>query len=468
MDNENQFNDMLREPHEDLLRYSYSIDSLFELSRSLFVTVDPDEILRTCLLSTMGNFGVLRGFIVIIELPDIRVTHCATQGFFEVAAHIGEMVANEIRSKINLADGLFVNLESYKSVLDLQQIECALPIEISDTCWGLMGLGSRIVGDRFSEDEKKLLVTITNSLAVAFRNAESFQEIKRLNDDLVVKKQQLEQMVSELQEAMVKIADYSRHLEKIIAALNVAQEVQQSFLPQKPITHDRYDLAGASVYCDETGGDYFDYIPLPFLGQDAFGIAIGDVSGHGISSALLMAGVRAYLRGRATQPGSAAEIITDLNRLVCSDTDKTCQFMTFLFVVVNPKTNFISWVNAGHDPIYVYDISADQFGEMNRGKGLALGVDSSRSYTEQSATVLSGHILVLTTDGAMEAHNDRNELFGKERFKQIIRSKAILSAEEIVAGIIEAVNAFRDGAPQHDDITLVVLKFNSSGPEPGT
>jgi serine phosphatase RsbU (regulator of sigma subunit) len=109
-------------------------------------------------------------------------------------------------------------------------------------------------------------------------------------------------------------------LEKIIATLNVAQEVQQSLLPQCSPREDRFHLAGSSRYCDETGGDYYDYIELPDMGSDVYAIAVGHVSGHGISSALLMASIRAYLRSRVTQAGSVADIITDVNRLVAADT----------------------------------------------------------------------------------------------------------------------------------------------------
>ena len=100
-------------------------------------------------------------------------------------------------------------------------------------------------------------------------------------------KKKLETTLEKLRVAVRKKAKYSKHLEKIIAALNVAQEVQQSLLPQYAPREDRFDLAGSSQYCDETGGDYYDYIELPDMGSDVYAIAVGDVSGHGISSALL-------------------------------------------------------------------------------------------------------------------------------------------------------------------------------------
>lgn len=106
-----------------------------------------------------------------------------------------------------------------------------------------------------------------------------------------------------LRENEKKLLRYSKHLEQIIASLNVAKEVQQSLLPRHSPSEKGFDIAGRSLYCDETGGDYYDYIKLPHVGFDAYGIAVGDVSGHGVSSALQMASVRAYLRSRATQGG---------------------------------------------------------------------------------------------------------------------------------------------------------------------
>ena len=120
----------------------------------------------------------------------------------------------------------------------------------------------------------------------------------RVIDGKVVSTHGIFRDVTERKEAEEKLEKYSKHLEQIIGALNVAQEVQQSLLPKRTPEGKHFDLAGGSLYCDETGGDYYDYIELPNLGSDVYGVVIGDVSGHGISSALLMASARAYLRGR--------------------------------------------------------------------------------------------------------------------------------------------------------------------------
>jgi sigma-B regulation protein RsbU (phosphoserine phosphatase) len=239
---------------------------------------------------------------------------------------------------------------------------------------------------------------------------------------------------------------------------NVAQEVQQSLLPQHPPKEKRFDLAGSSIYCDETGGDYYDYIELPQIGPDVYGIVVGDVSGHGISSALEMASIRAYLRGRATQGGSVAEIITDTNHLVSTDTTETGQFMTLFFLKIEAQTGRLTWVRAGHDPVLLYSPDSDHF-EKLEGAGLPLGVDENWQYTEYTATVDPGQTLLLFTDGILEDRNIKGEMFGKNRFKDVIRRNADLGAEGLHKAIIDAVTTFQGEAQQEDDITLVVLKF---------
>jgi len=238
----------------------------------------------------------------------------------------------------------------------------------------------------------------------------------------------------------------------------VAQEVQQSLLPQHSPSEKRLDIAGSSLYCDETGGDYYDYIELPHIGSDAYGIAVGDVSGHGISSALQMASVRAYLRGRATQGGAVAEIITDVNRLVSADTMETGLFMTLFFLMIEAHNGCTTWVRAGHEPALLYNPDSDHFAKLE-GEGLPLGVDENWRYRDYTVTVKPGQILILTTDGLWENRNTKGEMFGRERFIKFIRQNASLAAKEIQASIIEAVTNFQGKAQQEDDITLVILKF---------
>jgi sigma-B regulation protein RsbU (phosphoserine phosphatase) len=172
-----------------------------------------------------------------------------------------------------------------------------------------------------------------------------------------------------------------------------------------------------------------------------------------------MASVRAYIRSRVTQAGSVAEIITDVNRLVSADTMETNQFMTLFFLVIEVQTGQLTWVRAGHDPAIVYSPASDEFGEL-KGAGIPLGVEQSWHYEDYTARDKPGQILVLTTDGIMETHNQKGDMFGKDRIKEVIRRNADLDAEGIRRAMFNTVENFRGKAPREDDVTLVVVKFS--------
>jgi sigma-B regulation protein RsbU (phosphoserine phosphatase) len=241
-------------------------------------------------------------------------------------------------------------------------------------------------------------------------------------------------------------------------ALDLAMEVQQNLLPQKIPEIEGLDIAGRSIYCDETGGDYYDFLEVCRRNSDHIGIAVGDVSGHGISAALLMASARAFLRSRVTQPGGIAEIVTDVNRLVSYDTHETGQFMTLFYAEIDQSEKALKWVRAGHDPALLYDSASDSFKELG-GEGMALGVDIGYTYREGGFMGLSeGQILLIGTDGLWETQNESGEMFGKKRLKAVIRQQAGFSSEVILAAILDSLNEFRKSAKQEDDITFAVVK----------
>ncbi|WP_373500231.1 SpoIIE family protein phosphatase [Desulfococcus sp.] len=240
--------------------------------------------------------------------------------------------------------------------------------------------------------------------------------------------------------------------------IEVASSVQQSLLPKHPPRLSGFDIAAISRYCDETGGDFYDFIALNRGGPPGLGIAVGDVSGHGISAALLMATTRAFLKGRVTQPGSLAQMIGDVNRLLCRDTDDTGQFVTLFFMEMGEGADTLDWVRAGHDPGVVYDPESDAFFEL-KGVGAALGVDAHMAWAANRLMGLkAGRIIAVGTDGIWESRNAPGEMFGKARFKASIRSRRDNTAAEILAGVVSDLDAFRGGEAQSDDVTLVIVK----------
>ncbi len=242
-------------------------------------------------------------------------------------------------------------------------------------------------------------------------------------------------------------------------SLDLAREVQQNLLPNKNPQMERLDIAGRSIYCDVTGGDYYDFITGDTGENGQLTIAIGDVSGHGISSALLMATVRSSLRQRLSQPGDAGGIISDVNRQLVQDVEDSGQFMTLFYLNIDATKMQAHWVRAGHDPAIFYDPATDAFEEMG-GSGIALGIEGDWRYKEYLKTALDkGQIILLSTDGIWEAFNPKGDMFGKERIYDIIRKNSSLSANEIINIILESLKRFQQGAQIEDDITLVVIKI---------
>ena len=257
-----------------------------------------------------------------------------------------------------------------------------------------------------------------------------------------------------------RIKTLSQEQDRIKHSLSLAREVQQSLLPHKSPKMDGLDIAGKSIYCDETGGDYYDYIYGGQGENKKISVAIGDVAGHGISSALLMATVRSSLRQRSSLPGSVASIISDVNHQLVEDVEDSGQFMTMFYMTIDPMSMQAHWVRAGHDPAIFYDPGSDTFEELG-GSGIALGVDENWNYKAYEKTGLDkGQIIFLSTDGIWEAFNPKGEMFGKERICDIIRKNSVLSAEEIVHKMFAALKSFQQGAPIEDDITFVVVKIN--------
>jgi sigma-B regulation protein RsbU (phosphoserine phosphatase) len=243
-------------------------------------------------------------------------------------------------------------------------------------------------------------------------------------------------------------------------ALGLAQEVQQSLLPQGDPLLPGFDIAGESIYCDETGGDYYDFIETKKEGRDGLVVVVGDVSGHGVSSALLMATARALIMLRSSLPGEAAGVIGDVNRYLSLDTEQTCNFMTFFYCELAALEKEVRWVRAGHEPALVYDPASDAFDEL-KGEGMALGLDGAFEYASFERRVEPGQIILIGTDGIWEMRNKAGEMFGKETLMQIVRDHQKGSARRIVDRVTTALERFRKDMVREDDVTLVVIKVEA-------
>jgi sigma-B regulation protein RsbU (phosphoserine phosphatase) len=242
-------------------------------------------------------------------------------------------------------------------------------------------------------------------------------------------------------------------------AIDIAREVQQNLLPQTSYTMAGVEVCGITIYCDETGGDYFDI--LPCAGQEnRVNIITGDVVGHGLGAALLMATIRALVRCRGSQSGDSAAVMNDVNRLLCRDTIKSGNFITLFYLCIDKNRNMLEWVRCGHDPAIVYSPGNQSFAEL-KGKGVALGVDPSWEFEKNSLSINDKQkIIVIASDGVWDSENEQGERFGKERVKTVLAENSHLSSKQIIKAITDEITNFRKTQPLNDDITLVITKLS--------
>lgn len=249
-----------------------------------------------------------------------------------------------------------------------------------------------------------------------------------------------------------------RERERLQHSLDIAKEVQQNLLPAKDPQIEGLDIAGTSIYCEETGGDYYDYIMTAEEDQKKISIVVGDVADHGIPSALLMTTARAFLRQRVSGSGELDQVVSDVNRQLTRDVEDSGRFITLFICEIDRADQVLQWVNAGHDPAMIYTHNGGMFEELS-GNALPLGVSEMAAYQKFDQKIAPGQIIAIGTDGIWEALNPNGKMFGKERFKDIIHQNAHRPAKEIIQELIKALDRFCHPLAKTDDVTLVITKI---------
>jgi serine phosphatase RsbU (regulator of sigma subunit) len=257
-----------------------------------------------------------------------------------------------------------------------------------------------------------------------------------------------------------QVSAQSSHIKAMEKSMALASEVQRNLMPKDHLITEDLEIAGQSRMCDETGGDYYDFFPRQVDGRSYMGIVVGDVTGHGIPSALLMTTARAFLRQRISAPGDTGVIMTDVNRHLARDVDGTHRFMSMFYCELDLARRQIRWTRAGHDPALIYTPGKEAVDELaGPGFPLPLGVMETAVYEESRRDLQPGQVIVIATDGIWEARNPQGAYFGKNRLMTLVREGTELSAPDLARSIIEALEAFRLSRPPEDDATLVVIKL---------
>ena len=240
--------------------------------------------------------------------------------------------------------------------------------------------------------------------------------------------------------------------ERIGTELHVASRIQQSMLPQSHWRQDNVDIAGSLVPAREVGGDLFDY----FVRNEKLFFCIGDVSGKGAASALLMAVVKTKFRDFSVHENNPARIMENIN-VGCCQNNKTHMFVTLFIGVLDLPTGYLRYCNAGHDAPFI--VSGNDCSSLDVIPNLPVGVFDDFSYVIQETQLSPDSMLFLYTDGLTEARNEAQEQFGRERVGDVLTRCADLHPQAVLEKVAAAIHGFVNDAEQGDDLTMLDIRY---------
>ena len=252
------------------------------------------------------------------------------------------------------------------------------------------------------------------------------------------------------------VTEQRRQLEQEFQ-IRLAREVQQRYYRETSPAIKGFDIAGAAFPAAETGGDYFDFLRMP---GGCLGIAIGDVSGHGFGSSLIMAETRAYIRAFSKTDSDVGRILTRLNRALDGDLEDG-RHVTLLLGRLDPRERTIEYASAGHIPCYLMK-SSGQVGRVLESTGMPLGLfPDTVFYSSEPIDLEAGDLLAFLTDGVTETTSPEEFEFGSDRVIDVLKKNHGATAREIVGKLHEEACGFSGDQPPHDDITTLVCKVTS-------
>ena len=318
-----------------------------------------------------------------------------------------------------------------RSKLAALRSELLLPLAVHDKLLGFISLGPKRSEEPYTRSDVRLLESVATQTGLALQNAN----------------------------LMTAIAGEVAQRERLNREVEIAREVQERLFPQKLPVIQGLDYAGHCRPALGVGGDYYDFLALP---KGQLGIAIGDVSGKGIAAALMMASLQASLRSEATRaPENLATAIASINRLVF-EASASNRYATFFYGQYDPVTGRFDYVNAGHNPpIIFHRDDRDGVVRLEPG-GTVIGLLEHAAYEQGSVTLRPGDVLVAFTDGISEAMNLDDEEWGEDQLIETICQTPCTSARQMLDHLFSAATHFAGAAPQHDDMTLVVVRAYSA------
>jgi phosphoserine phosphatase RsbU/P len=314
-----------------------------------------------------------------------------------------------------------------EAALREEGVALLLPLPVRQELIGVLALGPRLGDLPFSREDRELLRGVAWQVGLALDSA--------------------------------RVAQRMAEEERLRYELTVASEVQRRLFPSEVPRLRRVNLAGACLPALEVGGDYYDFL---MLGEGRLGIAVADVSGKGISAAIIMSIVQASLRSQlAAGQVPLSDLVASMNRLLLRSTAPN-SFASFFYGQLDENTGHLAYVNAGLNPPLLFRAANGRPAERLWTGGLVIGAVAETEYRAEEVKLDPGDVLVAYTDGMTEAFDAEGRDFGEQRLEGAVAQALTLSAEAIRDQVLAKVQAFCGEAPQHDDMTLVVAKFGGA------
>ncbi len=404
----------LRSTNLQLDRKVQELHTLFDLSKEFNATVDREPILKIFKFALLGQMFIRTFFFVKKRgngEPELLVMNGMKTAPDESCLR---RLLTTTESNIRVGD----QLRQQIPLLEANQIEAMVTLRLQDE-FAVLGVGKRATNDPYTESDFNFLSSLGN-LAL-----------------LSIQKTLL------LQERIEK--------ERIEEELSIARTIQEKLLPQPIPTVQTLDLAAMNVSSQQVGGDYYDII---CRGEDVY-LAIADVTGKGIPASLLMANLQAMLHVLTPVITDLGDVTGKINDIIYKNTPSD-KFISFFWARYDARTHILRYVNAGHNPPYVFR-SGEAPIALSTGGMLLGALPTFTPYVEGEVVLRSGDVLVLYTDGVTEALNEVDEEYGEDRLMEIISMNRALDATNIQTAIVSDVRRFTHDR-YSDDITMIVIK----------
>jgi serine phosphatase RsbU (regulator of sigma subunit) len=378
------------------------------------------ELFRFILDLSIQTVKADRGVLMTLEDGELVVRANKGEGF-RISSAVRDRVLNSGNSVLVRDISSDVAFRERKSIVE-QNIRTlmAVPLQTRDQIIGLIYVDSPSLLREFTKDDLNLLTVMANVAAIRIEHT--------------------------------RFAEVEQARQLLARDLDQAAEIQRSFLPGVAPIVRGLDLAGHNAPCRTVGGDYYDFFPYA---QRRVAMVLGDVSGKGMPASLLMMGLQARVQVLIDEPQSLAEVMTKLNRITSLNCPSN-RFISLFFCILDGETGELTFCNAGHNPPLI--VRANGEWEQLRGGGPVVGILPTIEYREFRAQLEEGDALVIYSDGVTEAENQCHDEFEVEGLVQAVIANRHLPAAKVIDEVNRAVAEFTAGAPQSDDITLVVAR----------